>query len=102
MCTNIACLQAAAQRKRDFIMGVFADPIYLGQFPDSVRARVPYLPEITPDLVCAPCVLETCCQHFVNDSESCRSSYSCTWGTNTLPDGSKYCKIVQNTILPFP
>ena len=43
--------QAATQQKRDFILGVFADPIYFGQFPDSVRARVPHLPDITPDLV---------------------------------------------------
>ena len=44
--------QAAAQRKPDFELGVFADPIYFGQFPDSVRARLPHLPEISPELVC--------------------------------------------------
>ncbi len=43
--------QAAAQRKTDFELGVFADPIYFGQFPDSVRARIPYLPELSPELV---------------------------------------------------
>ncbi|BDA45965.1 beta-glucosidase 6 [Coccomyxa sp. Obi] len=42
--------QEAAQRKQDFEVGVFADAVYFGQFPDSVRARVPYLPEIPDDL----------------------------------------------------
>ena len=35
----------------DFEVGVYMDPIFFGQFPDSVRARLPYLPEITPKLV---------------------------------------------------
>ncbi|EIE24321.1 glycoside hydrolase [Coccomyxa subellipsoidea C-169] len=41
---------AAAQRKMDFEVGVYMDPIFFGQFPDSVRARLPYLPDITPKL----------------------------------------------------
>ncbi len=45
------CAQAAAQRKMDFEVGVYMDPIFFGQFPDSVRARLPYLPKITPELV---------------------------------------------------
>lgn len=47
---SMSC-QEAAQRKQDFEVGVFADPVYFGQFPDSVRARVPYLPEIPDELV---------------------------------------------------
>lgn len=43
--------QEAAQRRIDFDIGLYVDPVYFGQFPDSVRARVPYLPEIPDDLV---------------------------------------------------
>ena len=50
--TKLRChAQEAAQRKQDFEVGVFADPVYFGQFPDSVRARVPYLPDIPDKLV---------------------------------------------------
>ncbi|BDA42218.1 beta-glucosidase 1A [Coccomyxa sp. Obi] len=51
----------AAQRRLDFVLGLFADPVYLGQFPDSVKARVPYLPEITPELATA---LNGSCDYF--------------------------------------
>ena len=44
-------VQAAAERKMEFEFGVFAHPIFFGQFPESVRARLPYLPEISPELV---------------------------------------------------
>ncbi|CAL8468093.1 g7632 [Coccomyxa elongata] len=53
--------KGAAQRRLDFTLGLFADPVYLGQFPDSVRARVPYLPEITPELATA---LNGSCDYF--------------------------------------
>ena len=44
-------VQAAAQRMVEFWLGTFADPIYLGDWPASVKARIPYLPTITPELV---------------------------------------------------
>ena len=47
-------MQAAVIRKMEFEYGIFADPIFFGQFPDSVRARLPYLPEISPELVLVP------------------------------------------------
>ena len=45
--------QAAAQRRLEFMLGSFADPLYKGQWPDSVLARVPSLPTITDDQVWA-------------------------------------------------
>ncbi len=44
-------MQAAAQRMVEFWLGTFADPIYLGDWPASVKARIPYIPTITPELV---------------------------------------------------
>ena len=44
-------MQAAAQRMVEFWLGTFADPIYLGDWPESVKARIPYIPKITPELV---------------------------------------------------
>ena len=44
-------VQAAAQRMVEFWLGTFADPIYFGDWPASVKARIPFIPEITPDLV---------------------------------------------------
>ena len=44
-------VQAAAQRMVEFWLGTFADPIYLGDWPASVKARIPYIPTITPELV---------------------------------------------------
>ena len=35
----------------EFWLGTFADPIYLGDWPASVKARIPYIPTITPELV---------------------------------------------------
>ncbi len=35
----------------EFWLGTFADPIYLGDWPASVKARIPYIPAITPELV---------------------------------------------------
>lgn len=32
------------------MLGVFADPIYYGDYPASVKERVPVLHQITPDL----------------------------------------------------
>ena len=40
--------QAAAQRQMEFVLGRFADPLYLGDYPASVRAAVPDLPEFSP------------------------------------------------------
>ena len=44
-------VQAAVQLKMDFELGLYADPIYLGDFPDSLKARLPTLPAISPELV---------------------------------------------------
>lgn len=44
-------MQAAAQRMVEFWLGTFADPIYLGRWPASVAARIPFLPKISPELV---------------------------------------------------
>ena len=44
-------MQAAAQRMVEFWLGTFADPIYLGDWPESVKARIPYIPKINPELV---------------------------------------------------
>ena len=40
-------LQAAAARHLDFILGLYADPIFLGDYPQSVKDRVPSLPPLT-------------------------------------------------------
>lgn len=36
------------------MLGAFADPIYLGDWPASVKQRISYLPQITSQLVLAP------------------------------------------------
>ena len=41
--------QAAAERKVEFMAGIFGDPLYLGDWPASVKQRVPTLPAITTD-----------------------------------------------------
>ena len=39
----------AAQRYLDFQLGIYGDPVFLtGDYPPSVRARVPALPQFTP------------------------------------------------------
>ncbi len=43
--------QEAAQRNLDFILGIYADPIFLGDYPASVRERVPDLPEFTAEQI---------------------------------------------------
>ncbi|KAK9917352.1 hypothetical protein WJX75_003452 [Coccomyxa subellipsoidea] len=40
----------AAQRKMEFMLGAFADPIFKGDFPASVKQRISFLPQITPQL----------------------------------------------------
>ena len=35
----------------EFWLGTFADPIYLGEWPESVKTRIPFIPKITPELV---------------------------------------------------
>ena len=42
-------MQEAAQRNLDFVLGIYADPIYLGDYPASVRHRIPDLPEFTAE-----------------------------------------------------
>ena len=42
-------LQAAAQRYLDFNLGVYADPCFLGDYPESVRKAVPALPKFTKE-----------------------------------------------------
>lgn len=44
-------LQEAAQRRMEFQLGSFAEPIYKGDFPESVKQRIAYLPKITPQQV---------------------------------------------------
>ena len=44
-------MQVAAQRMVEYWLGTFADPIYFGDWPESVKARIPYIPKITPGLV---------------------------------------------------
>ena len=45
----------------EFWLGTFADPIYRGDWPESVKSRIPFIPKITPELVrprphpCASC-----------------------------------------------
>jgi beta-galactosidase len=42
--------QAAAERAREFFLGWFADPLYRGEYPESMRERVgDRLPQFTPD-----------------------------------------------------
>ena len=43
------CAQAAAQRYLDFNLGLYADPIFLGDYPASVRKAVPALPHLTSE-----------------------------------------------------
>ena len=40
-------MQAAASRQLDFILGLYADPVFLGDYPQSVKDRVPSLPPLT-------------------------------------------------------
>jgi hypothetical protein len=35
----------------EYMLGVFADPIYFGDYPASVKQRVSVLHEMTPELV---------------------------------------------------
>lgn len=42
--------QAAAERSLEFYLGWFADPIYFGEYPESMRSRLgERLPEFTPE-----------------------------------------------------
>ncbi|DBA77308.1 TPA: hypothetical protein ACH3X2_000830 [Trebouxia sp. C0005] len=45
--TNSTDDTAAAQRHVDFTLGLYADPVYLGDYPQSVKALVPSLPALT-------------------------------------------------------
>ena len=44
-------VQAAANRKLEYMLGVFADPIYFGDYPASVKERISVLQPISPELV---------------------------------------------------
>ena len=44
---RLCSMQRAAQRHMDFTLGIYADPIYLGHYPDSVVDRVQHLPQFT-------------------------------------------------------
>ncbi|BDA42217.1 beta-glucosidase 34 [Coccomyxa sp. Obi] len=48
--TNSTADAGAAQRRMEFQMGSFAEPIYKGDFPESVKQRITYLPKIVPQL----------------------------------------------------
>ncbi|CAK0738170.1 hypothetical protein CVIRNUC_001004 [Coccomyxa viridis] len=59
--SSSAADKAAAQRMVEFWLGTFADPIYLGDWPESVKARIPYIPKINPELAKA---LNGSCDYF--------------------------------------
>ena len=40
--------QAAAERNMLFSIGLYADPLYFGDYPTAVRERVPHLQRFTP------------------------------------------------------
>lgn len=40
-------MQEAAQRHIDFTLGIYADPIFKGDYPDSVKQRVKHLQKFT-------------------------------------------------------
>lgn len=42
-------LQAAAERCLEFMCARFTDPIYFGDYPKSIRDRIPSLPQFTPE-----------------------------------------------------
>lgn len=42
-------MQAAAERHIEFQVALYADPLYLGDYPASVRQRVPSLPKFTAE-----------------------------------------------------
>lgn len=42
-------MQDAAQRHLDFVLGIYADPIFKGDYPESVRQRVKHLPKFTTE-----------------------------------------------------
>jgi beta-glucosidase len=41
--------QAAAQRHLVFQVGLFADPIFFGDYPLMIKSRVPHLRQFTPE-----------------------------------------------------
>ena len=42
-------MQAAAQRCLEFMCARFSDPVYFGDYPQSIRDAVPDLPKFTPE-----------------------------------------------------
>ena len=60
MCASTVCVcladlslpcygaQAAAERNMLFCIGLYADPLYFGDYPAEVRERVPHLQRFTP------------------------------------------------------
>ena len=48
--SNFQCthMQAAAERNMLFCIGLYADPLYFGDYPAEVRRRVPHLQRFTP------------------------------------------------------
>jgi beta-glucosidase/6-phospho-beta-glucosidase/beta-galactosidase len=43
------CVQAAAERAMEFHMAIFADPVYKGDWPASVKERVTNLPHFSTE-----------------------------------------------------
>ena len=41
-------MQAAAERNMLFCIGLYADPLYFGDYPAAVRERVPHLQRFKP------------------------------------------------------
>ncbi|BDA42215.1 beta-glucosidase 1A [Coccomyxa sp. Obi] len=48
--TNSTADADAAQRRMEYELGMFADPIYKGDYPASMKQRISFLPKITPQL----------------------------------------------------
>lgn len=46
--------QDAAERKIEFMAGIFGDPLWLGDWPPAVRARIPYLPKFSSQQARSP------------------------------------------------
>lgn len=47
--TSLIAMQAAAERCLEFMCARFTDPVYFGDYPKSIRDRIPSLPTFTPE-----------------------------------------------------
>ena len=81
-------LQEAATRKMEYMLGLFADPIYFGDYPASVKERVSVLQEITPELVCVPA--RCCTSHSVRQYHQRSPGYECVAQAQALNGSCDY------------